>query len=196
METLFERYRTLNLALNQHICRLLDIPNSLLDDYFPSKTEFNAAMWHYFPITPEQREAKSGFVQGMHEHRDPSTFVTCLIQSRAGLQAQNHQGEWVDIPMVEGGVVCNIGVSSKCHSVPDTFLKSIIGVQLMRLTGGRMVATLHRVNTLKIEEDRFVSYMYFWMFPPDVAIGIPFHTSCLRNLRNLSCLFRSSTIPN
>lgn len=39
--------------------------------------------------------------------------------------------------MVEGGVVCNIGV------------------QLMRLTGGRLVATLHRVNTLKIDQDRY-----------------------------------------
>jgi len=73
----------------------------------------------------------------MHEHRDPSTFVTCLIQSRPGLQVQNHAGQWIDIPMVEGGVVCNIGM------------------QLMKLTGGRLVATTHRVNTLKIEQDRY-----------------------------------------
>jgi isopenicillin N synthase-like dioxygenase len=111
MEMLFERYHALNLTLNEHICRLLGIPNSILHDFFPSKREFNSALWHYFPVTPErEQEAQNGFVQGMHEHRDPSTFVTCLIQSRAGLQAQNHQGEWVDIPMVEGGVVCNIGM--------------------------------------------------------------------------------------
>ncbi|GLB43617.1 putative acetyl-CoA synthetase-like protein [Lyophyllum shimeji] len=138
METLFERYHALNLTLNKHICQLLDIPFSALDDFFPAKTEFNSALWHYFPVTPElQKEAQNGFVQGMHEHRDPSTFVTCLIQSRAGLQAQNHEGKWVDIPMVEGGVVCNIGM------------------QLMKLTGGRLVATLHRVNTLKIDQDRY-----------------------------------------
>ncbi|KAG6853538.1 putative NRPS-like protein biosynthetic cluster [Blastosporella zonata] len=138
METLFDRYRSLNLTLNRHICQLLDIRNAVLDDFFPEKTEFNSALWHYFPVTPELlQEAKNGFVQGMHEHRDPSTFVTCLIQSRPGLQAQNHHGKWVDIPYVEGGVVCNIGV------------------QLMRLTGGRLVATLHRVNTLKIDKDRY-----------------------------------------
>ncbi|KAG6811380.1 putative NRPS-like protein biosynthetic cluster [Tricholoma furcatifolium] len=138
METLFERYHALNLVLNKHICQLLDIPNAVLDDFFPEKAEFNSALWHYFPVTPELlEEAKNGFVQGMHEHRDPSTFVTCLIQSRQGLQAQNHQGVWVDVPYVEGGVVCNIGV------------------QLMRLTGGRLVATLHRVNTLKIDRDRY-----------------------------------------
>ncbi|KAG5643505.1 putative secondary metabolism biosynthetic enzyme [Asterophora parasitica] len=138
LETLFERYRLLNLKLNSHIAQLLDISESTLADYYPTKTEFNSAIWHYFPVTPELlQEARSGFVQGMHEHRDPSTFVTCLIQSRAGLQAQNHQGKWVDIPMVPGGVVCNIGV------------------QLMKLTGGRLVATLHRVNTLKIDQDRY-----------------------------------------
>ncbi|KAF5385011.1 hypothetical protein D9615_001029 [Tricholomella constricta] len=138
METLFERYRLLNLKLNQHISQLLNIPTSVLADFFPAQTEFNSAIWHYFPVTPELlQEARNGFVQGMHEHRDPSTFVTCLIQSRAGLQAQNHQGRWVDIPMVPGGVVCNIGV------------------QLMKLTGGRLVATLHRVNTLKIDKDRY-----------------------------------------
>ncbi|KAG6848572.1 putative NRPS-like protein biosynthetic cluster, partial [Arthromyces matolae] len=138
METLFDRYHALNLVLNQHICQLLDIQNAALDDFFPEKIEFNSALWHYFPVTDELlREAKNGFVQGMHEHRDPSTFVTCLIQSRQGLQAQNYQGNWVDIPYVEGGVVCNIGM------------------QLMRLTGGRLVATLHRVNTLRIDKDRY-----------------------------------------
>ncbi|KAG5636308.1 putative NRPS-like protein biosynthetic cluster [Sphagnurus paluster] len=138
MEALFERYRQLNLVLNDHICQLLDIPSTVLADFFPAQTEFNSAIWHYFPVTPELlQEARNGFVQGMHEHRDPSTFVTCLIQSRAGLQAQNHEGKWIDIPMVPGGVVCNIGV------------------QLMKLTGGRLVATLHRVNTLKIDQDRY-----------------------------------------
>ena len=113
MEMLFSRYHSLNLTLNGHICRLLDIPKASLNDYFPEKTEFNSAIWHYFPVTPEIRDAaRDGFAQGMHEHRDPSTFLTCLIQSRPGLQAQNYKGEWIDVPMVKGGVVCNIGESA------------------------------------------------------------------------------------
>lgn len=118
MEILFKQYHDLNLTLNRHICQLLDIPQSILDDFFPEKIEFNSAIWHYLPVTPEiQREASNGFAQGMHEHRDPSTFLTCLIQSRPGLQVQNHSGKWIDIPMVEGGVVCNIGkliLKGKC----------------------------------------------------------------------------------
>lgn len=110
MVILFERYRQLNLELNKHVCELLSISNEVLDDFFPTKPEFNAAWWHYFPINEEIRKQTSkGFANGMHEHRDPSTFVTCLIQSGPGLQVQNHQGAWIDIPMIEGGVVCNIG---------------------------------------------------------------------------------------
>ncbi|EKM53130.1 uncharacterized protein PHACADRAFT_197555 [Phanerochaete carnosa HHB-10118-sp] len=138
MQLLFSRYHALNLSLNSHICHLLDIPPTMLGDYFPQKTEFNCAIWHYLPVTPEIRaSAQNGFAQGMHEHRDPSTFLTCLIQSRPGLQVQNHAGRWIDVPMVEGGVVCNIGM------------------QLMKLTGGKLVATTHRVNTLRIEKDRY-----------------------------------------
>lgn len=116
MEALFSRYRALNLALNKHICTLLNIPQQVLDDYFPKEPEFNSALWHYLPLTEEIREgAKNGFAQGMHEHRDPSTFLTCLIQSRQGLQAQNFKGEWIDIPMVKGGVVCNIGMFASIY---------------------------------------------------------------------------------
>ncbi|KAI0330631.1 acetyl-CoA synthetase-like protein [Cubamyces sp. BRFM 1775] len=138
METLFERYRALNLALNEHICQLLDIPQAALDAYFPDEHEFNSAIWHYLPVNSTIRAgAQNGFAQGMHEHRDPSTFVTCLIQSRPGLQVQNHAGAWIDVPYVEGGV------------------SRRAGMQLMRLTGGKLVATTHRVNTLLIDEDRY-----------------------------------------
>jgi isopenicillin N synthase-like dioxygenase len=73
----------------------------------------------------------------MHAHRDSSTFLTTLIQSRPGLQVQNHKGEWLDVPMVDGGVIVNIGM------------------KFMQLTGGHLVATNHRVNTLNIDADRY-----------------------------------------
>lgn len=118
METLFGRYHALNIALNAHICHILDISDADIGSYFPETTEFNSAIWHYLPVTPEIRAAaQNGFAQGMHEHRDPSTFVTCLIQSRPGLEVQNHAGEWVDVPMIEGGVICNIGEFSRASSM-------------------------------------------------------------------------------
>ncbi|KAJ7186458.1 acetyl-CoA synthetase-like protein [Mycena filopes] len=153
MNTLFERYRLLNLDLNKHICRLLSLPETGLDEYFPSTAEFATAIWRYFPVTEEIRaQSKDGFARGMHEHRDPATFVTCLIQSRPGLQVQNHQGAWLDVPMVKGGVVCNIGM------------------QLMKLTGGKLVATTHRVNTLKIDADRYtIPYVLTTRLEKDIS---------------------------
>jgi hypothetical protein len=196
METLFERYYALNLILNSHICQLLDIPSSVLDDFFPAKPEFNSALWHYFPLSPELRkEERDGFVQGMHEHRDPSTFVTCLIQSRPGLQAQNHQGKWVDIPMVEGGVVCNIGKHPAAASFARSNSDHPTGMQLMKLTGGRLVATLHRVNTLKIDNDRSVCSA-----PPTPPIspspaGTRSPMSSPLSSRSLCCRYRNSKTP-
>lgn len=117
LELLFARYHALNLTLNQHIAHLLSIPYSILESYYPEeRTEFNSAIWHYFPVTEEIRRSADPredqpFVPGMHAHRDPSTFLTCLIQSRKGLEVLNRRGRWVEVPMVEGGVVCNIGVS-------------------------------------------------------------------------------------
>ncbi|KIY52057.1 hypothetical protein FISHEDRAFT_70291 [Fistulina hepatica ATCC 64428] len=37
MTELFERYRQLNLKLNKYVCQVLDIPQAVLDDYFPPK---------------------------------------------------------------------------------------------------------------------------------------------------------------
>ena len=34
----------------------------------------------------------------------------------------------------------------------------------MRLTGGKLVATTHRVNTLNIEEDRYISFAFVTRF--------------------------------
>jgi len=138
IEIFFENMREFILVLTEHLSEHLGVPNSVLEDYFPDDAQFTSVFWHYFPCTAEMRqEAKNDFVTGIHEHRDPSTFFTLLIQNRLGLQAQNHKGVWIDIPMVEGGVVFNIGMP------------------LDKFTGGKMIATNHRVNTLKVDAERY-----------------------------------------
>lgn len=110
MEIYWVRMRALIIEITEHLSEHLSVPTSELESYFPDDGQFTSVIWHYFPLTPEIRaEAKNGFAQGMHEHRDPSTFFNLLIQNRIGLQAQNHQGQWLDIPLIEGGVVFNIG---------------------------------------------------------------------------------------
>lgn len=115
VEVFFGDMRKFILTLTEDLSGHLGVPNSALEDYFPTDAQFTSVLWHYFPVTPEiRKETKDGFAKGMHEHRDPSTFFNLLIQNQIGLQAQNHQGAWIDIPMVEGGVVFNIG--------PDIYL--------------------------------------------------------------------------
>lgn len=158
MESLFERYILLNLKLNKHICNLLDIPEVVLDEFYTDSVDFTSVLWHYPPLTPEMRAtAKNGFVEGMHEHQDPSMLYNCLIQSRPGMQVQNHAGEWIDVPMVKGGVVCHIGMwPATCRRCGYLTRYLSVGPQLMKLTGGKFVAPTHRVNTLKIDTDRSV----------------------------------------
>ena len=63
-------YHNLNTELNKHIAQLLDVPLSTITDYFPSKLEFNTALWHYSPVAPENMSAeRDGFINGIHEHR-------------------------------------------------------------------------------------------------------------------------------
>jgi isopenicillin N synthase-like dioxygenase len=110
VETFFTNMRRFILVLTQHLSEHLGVSNDVLEDYFPTDGQFTSVLWHYFPVTPEiMEEAKDGFANGMHAHRDPSSFFNLLIQNRIGLQMQNHQGKWIDIPNVEGGVVFNIG---------------------------------------------------------------------------------------
>ena len=52
------------------------------------------------------------------------------------LQVKTKQGRWLDMPVLPGGVCVNVG---QC---------------LEHLSSGRMVATVHRVNTMSIPERR------------------------------------------
>jgi isopenicillin N synthase-like dioxygenase len=123
VEIFFDNMRRFILVLTQHLSEHLNVPNNVLEDYFPTDAQFTSVLWHYLPVTPEiLKEAKDGFAKGIHEHRDPSTFFNLLIQDRIGLQVQNHQGKWIDIPMVEGGVVFNIG-----RLFPFTFERLLTG---------------------------------------------------------------------
>jgi isopenicillin N synthase-like dioxygenase len=159
VEIFFDNMRQFILALTQHLSGYLQVPNEVLENYFPADAQFTSVLWHYLPVTREiLKEAKEGFATGMHEHRDPSTFFNLLIQNRIGLQAQNHQGAWIDIPIVEGGVVFNIGrlFLSVFEGMHACLHLLFLGMQLHQLTGGKMIATNHRVNTLKIDTDRLI----------------------------------------
>ena len=64
---------------------------------------------------------------GVNAHHDAG-FVTVLVQHRVGgLQALNPEGEWIDVPVVPGTLVINLGE------------------MLQEISGNYVVATTHRV---------------------------------------------------
>lgn len=73
---------------------------------------------------------------GVNAHHDTG-FLTLLWQHHVGgLQVQNQQGEWIDVPADDDAIVVNIGE------------------MLQSMTGNYFVATTHRVIT---SEERFSS---------------------------------------
>lgn len=71
---------------------------------------------------------------GIGAHTDYECF-TLLFATAPGLQIVDKQGEWVDVPLIEGAMIMNIGDMMEIMS------------------NGRYVATRHRVK--KVREERY-----------------------------------------
>ncbi|KAJ3569707.1 hypothetical protein NP233_g4878 [Leucocoprinus birnbaumii] len=136
IERRIDDYLKLNTTLHDDICDSLELPTSTIASYIqPSNPAFQTGLWrHSRPITSDEdsRSADEG-----REYHDLDSFITLMIQSRPGFQAKNRKGKWVDVPHVPGGVICTIGM------------------QLMRLTGGKLVGTSYRINTSSLDKDRY-----------------------------------------
>jgi len=86
-------------------------------------------------------------------HVDITPFITLLTMDRPGLQVLDRSGVWVDMPVIPGAVCINVGST------------------LQHLSSGRMVATVHRVNTALIPEgDTRVSLPFFLLPRFDVTL--------------------------
>lgn len=84
----------------------------------------------HYPWSPEAPEDHPG----IGAHTDYECF-TILLPTAPGLEVLNGVGEWIDVPLIEGAFVINIGD------------------MLEVLSNGRFVATSHRVR--KVQEERY-----------------------------------------
>lgn len=124
--TWMEYYQAMErLAIQMlHIfARALDLPETYFDGcvgHGPS----NVTIINY----PDQQAAPGAGQLRSGEHTDwgPLTIVRTEV-APGGLQVRNKAGEWVDVPVVPGGFVINIGD------------------MMMRWTNDRWVSTVHRV---------------------------------------------------
>jgi isopenicillin N synthase-like dioxygenase len=115
----------------------LGSPEDSFDDAFATKP---------YPLTKIVRypgESNPEPKQGVGAHRDGGVLTLLLVEpGKGGLQVE-HNGDWIDAPSVEGAFVVNIG-------------------EMLELaTGGYLKATLHRVISPRVGEDR-ISVPFFF----------------------------------
>lgn len=133
-----------------------------------------------------------------HLQSDDTNLVSLLIQNAPGLQVLSHDGFWVDVPVIPGTVVVNLGLV------------------LSELTNGALQATVHRVNSLKVvgrrvtapcgcneaaagvQSDETSLLLLHRFFATQRLTGFPFITHFSHSLRPCSrdCLFYPAPISS
>lgn len=131
--------------------RAMDMPADFFDDYFKDPT-LVVRMVKY-PAVGELRDDQFG----ASSHTDAG-FITMLPQSnQPGLQIKTPDGEWIDHPPMERGVIVNSGN------------------MLRRWSNDRFVATPHRVTTATTED----RYSLAFFFNPDLDdVIVPVEGCC------------------
>ncbi|KZL68751.1 2OG-Fe(II) oxygenase [Colletotrichum tofieldiae] len=112
------------------VAKALSLPSEAL---FPFLSDQHRLKLVHYPALPES-EAGS---QGVGPHKDSSGWWTFLLQASPphikGLQALNKDGEWIDVPVLPGSFVVNIGQAFEV------------------VTNGVCKATTHRVLSGSLE---------------------------------------------
>jgi len=147
---LWDRYHPICRELGHLICELLEVDVERYDRYFLAEDpEYVSAINHTVApseLDPALREKVAKDlenVEGNGAHIDGGPFISMLINNEPGLQVLKLDGKsWVDAPVIPGAIIVNIGGS------------------LEYLSGKRMVATVHRVNSL-MPTKRRISLPYF-----------------------------------
>ncbi len=128
----FKQTSTATLKLLKGFAIALELPQDSFDKLYGENSYAHAKLLRYPP-------AFDGNTQGVGSHKDGGLITFVLQDKESGLQGLLN-GEWIDVPPMEGSVVVNIG----------EFLELA--------TNGYLKATIHRVNL--IPNERF-SIAYF-----------------------------------
>ena len=119
-EEYFRVMMRFGIDLHHLFCVALGLPEDYFDGFIDKTTSAMRAL-HYPPLSdePEPGQTRAG------EHSDYDNLTICHVDP--GLQARNRDGDWVDVPVVQDGLVVNLGDF------------------LMRWTNDRWISTRHRV---------------------------------------------------
>ena len=152
LRPLWEEYFRVMTEFGVDLHDLFSIALGLPEGYFDNSIDKPFSMFrvlHYPRLTdqPEPGQIRAG------EHSDYDNLTICVVEP--GLQARNRNGEWVDVPVVEGALVVNLG---------DL---------MMRWTNDRWVSTRHRVVNPPLDSkgnQPRISLIYFYECNYDAVI--------------------------
>jgi len=178
IEELTQVYHSLTHELGHLICECLGESTDQFDEIFKfDDPDLAASLNHNFSmehIAPNLRE-KVVKEYAKHQskvtgsHIDGPPFVALLINDKPGLQVVAGEGKWINAPVT-------------CRTSPGEYPVPVIpgavivnsGGTLMHLSRGRVVATLHRVNTTLIPEGETRISLPYFLIPKMDGPLIPF----------------------
>lgn len=118
-------------AIGHQLFRAFALALDLDEDHFDAHLRHPPSQLRliHYPFDPAAEDRR-----GMGAHTDYECF-TLLFATSAGLQIVDKQGEWIDVPLIEGTMIMNIGDMMEI------------------LSNGRYVATRHRVK--RVTQERY-----------------------------------------
>ena len=148
----YEAYIRALDRLGQHLHRLASIALDLPEDHFEDKLNRGFNLFRVLNYPEQLEEPEEGQLRA-GEHSDYDFLTICLIEDKpGGLQARSPDGTWVDVPVVAGSFVVNIGD------------------MVMRWTNDRWRSTRHRVVNSPLAAGERLSACHFIMPNHDAVI--------------------------
>ncbi|KFX89189.1 hypothetical protein V495_02805 [Pseudogymnoascus sp. VKM F-4514 (FW-929)] len=142
-ETLYQELQDMSARLLTVLAGSLGQVPEYFDSYLKDSLS-TLRLLHYPPLPKEQK----GQELICTPHTDSGILTVLHQDSTGGLEVLNSDGEWIAAPYIPGSVVVNIG---------DLMAK---------VSGGRWVATMHRVRAPKYEGERKGRYSVPFFFEP------------------------------
>ncbi|KAM7196166.1 hyoscyamine 6-dioxygenase [Rhypophila sp. PSN 637] len=154
--TIVETYTAELTSLGERFLKLvaeaLDLPEETFFSFLSEQHRLKLVRYPPALVTRSIEEKSDNnkeeeFIQGVGPHKDSSGWWTFLLQASPphvkGLQVLNKSGEWIDVPVIEGSFVVNIGQAFEV------------------VTQGMCKATTHRVVLSTSQREERFSVPFF-----------------------------------
>lgn len=130
------------VRLARQLARAFSLSLDLPEDYLESYHDRLGCI-HSFNYYPSMQPELADKLWGFSPHTDYGTFTILQQDSSGGLQAQNADGEWIDVSPISGTFVINVGD------------------MLMRWTNDTYISTLHRVMNLSAKARLSIAFFVY-----------------------------------